>query len=77
MLPLISVFDIIFMSVFQTGQANPRNGRNTDEAHPPIHPTKVIAPSALNNDRERQVYEVYKLHPSSSYFGRIITATFD
>ncbi|KAI5859394.1 DNA topoisomerase [Durotheca rogersii] len=38
------------------GFQQPRQGRNDDKAHPPIHPITYAAPSALN-DRERRVYE--------------------
>eukprot|EP00045_Choanoeca_perplexa_P016767 m.230644 g.230644 ORF g.230644 m.230644 type:complete len:1080 (+) comp17354_c0_seq4:65-3304(+) len=41
------------------GHVNPRNGRNTDEAHPPIHPTKSV--NNLNG-REAQVYELISRH---------------
>ncbi|CAI9636492.1 unnamed protein product [Alternaria burnsii] len=34
----------------------PRQGRNNDKAHPPIHPVNYVASSQLN-DRERTVYE--------------------
>jgi DNA topoisomerase-3 len=39
------------------GAPTPRNGRNSDEAHPPIHPTKLALPDTLEN-RERQIYEL-------------------
>jgi DNA topoisomerase-3 len=38
------------------GFRQPREGRNNDKAHPPIHPVNYVAPNALN-DRERTVYE--------------------
>lgn len=34
----------------------PREGRNDDKAHPPIHPVTYAAPSALN-DHEKRLYE--------------------
>lgn len=34
----------------------PRNGKNNDKAHPPIHPVVCVQPDALNGD-ERRVYE--------------------
>jgi DNA topoisomerase III len=34
----------------------PRQGRNDDKAHPPIHPISYAAPSVLN-DNEKRVYE--------------------
>lgn len=34
----------------------PRNGRNNDKAHPPIHPVNFVAPAALNQEEQR-VYE--------------------
>jgi DNA topoisomerase-3 len=34
----------------------PREGRNNDKAHPPIHPVNYVTPSQLNGD-ERKVYE--------------------
>lgn len=39
------------------GFNQPRNGRNNDKAHPPIHPVNWVAPTALANDKERKVYE--------------------
>ncbi|KAF2176453.1 DNA topoisomerase 3-beta [Zopfia rhizophila CBS 207.26] len=39
------------------GFSQPRNGRNNDKAHPPIHPVNYVAPGALNDDREKRVYE--------------------
>ncbi|KAI1772366.1 prokaryotic type I DNA topoisomerase [Hypoxylon cercidicola] len=39
------------------GFQQPRQGRNDDKAHPPIHPITYVAPSALNNDREKKIYE--------------------
>ncbi|KNG48423.1 prokaryotic type I DNA topoisomerase [Stemphylium lycopersici] len=38
------------------GFQQPRQGRNNDKAHPPIHPVNYVAPGQLN-DRERTVYE--------------------
>lgn len=38
------------------GFHQPRNGRNNDKAHPPIHPVNYVAPNALK-DNERRVYE--------------------
>ncbi|EUC45325.1 hypothetical protein COCMIDRAFT_95795 [Bipolaris oryzae ATCC 44560] len=38
------------------GFQQPRQGRNNDKAHPPIHPVNYVAPTQLN-DRERAVYE--------------------
>ncbi|KAI0481094.1 DNA topoisomerase [Xylariaceae sp. FL0804] len=38
------------------GFQQPRQGRNDDKAHPPIHPITYAAPTALEND-ERKVYE--------------------
>ncbi|KAH6633732.1 DNA topoisomerase 3-beta [Boeremia exigua] len=38
------------------GFNQPRNGRNNDKAHPPIHPVNYVAPGSLN-ENERKVYE--------------------
>lgn len=38
------------------GFSQPRQGRNDDKAHPPIHPITYVAPSALN-ENERKIYE--------------------
>ncbi len=38
------------------GFNQPRNGRNNDKAHPPIHPVNYVASSSLN-ENERKVYE--------------------
>lgn len=35
----------------------PRNGRNNDKAHPPIHPVTFVTPDALDNHNERRVFE--------------------
>jgi DNA topoisomerase III len=35
----------------------PRNGRNNDKAHPPIHPIAHVAANALQNAESRKVYE--------------------
>ncbi|PNS17943.1 DNA topoisomerase 3 [Sphaceloma murrayae] len=35
----------------------PRDGRNDDKAHPPIHPVTFVNPAALDNDDERKVLE--------------------
>jgi DNA topoisomerase-3 len=39
------------------GFHQPREGRNDDKAHPPIHPVTYCAPGGLANDEERRVYE--------------------
>lgn len=39
---------------------NPRAGKKSDQAHPPIHPTKPAAPSF--SDEERRVYELVVRH---------------
>lgn len=38
------------------GFNQPRNGRNNDKAHPPIHPVNYVNPNQLN-DNEKRVYE--------------------
>jgi DNA topoisomerase-3 len=38
------------------GFHQPRNGRNNDKAHPPIHPVNYVNPASLS-DSERRVYE--------------------
>ena len=43
-------------SLVNGGFHQPRNGRNNDKAHPPIHPVNYVAPTQLN-DSERKVYE--------------------
>ena len=35
----------------------PKEGRNNDRAHPPIHPVNYVTDGALRNDDERKVYE--------------------
>ena len=37
--------------------SQPRNGRNNDKAHPPIHPVNFVNPASLSNDEERRVHE--------------------
>lgn len=39
------------------GFNQPRQGRNNDKAHPPIHPVNHVAASHLRDDEERRVYE--------------------
>lgn len=43
-------------SLMNGGFNQPRNGRNNDKAHPPIHPVNYVVPTQLN-DKERRVYE--------------------
>ncbi|WPH01340.1 Hypothetical protein R9X50_00418100 [Acrodontium crateriforme] len=38
------------------GFSQPRNGRNNDKAHPPIHPVNFVNPTSLTSDEQR-VYE--------------------
>ena len=46
-----------FAQMLMNGGFNqPRNGRNNDKAHPPIHPVNYVAPTALS-DTEKRVYE--------------------
>jgi DNA topoisomerase-3 len=44
-------------SLVNGGFSQPRQGRNNDKAHPPIHPVNFVAQSALVNADERKVYE--------------------
>jgi DNA topoisomerase IA len=45
-------------SYLQTQQPpNPRNGNNNDEAHPPIHPTKLKVDGFRSQDHQK-IYEV-------------------
>lgn len=39
------------------GFRQPREGRNNDKAHPPIHPVNFVNPTALQNEDERRVHE--------------------
>ena len=39
------------------GFHQPREGRNDDKAHPPIHPVSYCAPGGYANDEERRIYE--------------------
>ncbi|KAF9636879.1 DNA topoisomerase type IA [Lasiodiplodia theobromae] len=39
------------------GFRQPRNGRNNDQAHPPIHPVNFVEKTALHDENERRVYE--------------------
>ena len=43
-------------SLMSGGFLQPRNGRNNDQAHPPIHPVTYVASGVLNADQHR-VYE--------------------
>ncbi|KAI0876092.1 DNA topoisomerase [Hypoxylon argillaceum] len=43
-------------SLVNGGFQQPRQGRNDDKAHPPIHPITFAAPSVLN-DQEKKIYE--------------------
>jgi len=44
-------------SLMNGGFNQPRQGRNNDKAHPPIHPVNFATPNALSNQDERKVYE--------------------
>ncbi len=56
----INIFCIDFASrVLQSGGPNPRKGKKSDQAHPPIHPTKAGA--NLQGD-EARVYELIVRH---------------
>ena len=41
---------------------NPRQGKKTDQAHPPIHPTKYASLAQLSSDNERKIYEFVVRH---------------
>ncbi|GAM88847.1 hypothetical protein ANO11243_068810 [Dothideomycetidae sp. 11243] len=43
-------------SLIDGGYHTPRNGRNNDKAHPPIHPVNYVNPASLNPD-DRRVHE--------------------
>ncbi len=43
-------------ALLQSGFSWPRNGRNNDKAHPPIHPVNFVNPATLPHDEQR-VYE--------------------
>lgn len=65
---------ILFATWFKTGDSawgafaqrvlndgiNPRQGKKSDQAHPPIHPTKYAA--NLSNEKERKLYEYIVRH---------------
>jgi len=56
--PLLYVFDYAEMTRLLDGAfQRPRNGRNNDQAHPPIHPVNFVSPTALSSDNERRVHE--------------------
>lgn len=40
----------------------PRKGGHDDQAHPPIHPTKMVNSNELQNDNERKIYELVTRH---------------
>lgn len=40
----------------------PRKGGRDDNAHPPIHPIKAVAPGELQNRKEEQIYELIARH---------------
>jgi DNA topoisomerase-3 len=40
----------------------PKSGGHDDQAHPPIHPTKCIELSELQNNDEKQLYELISRH---------------
>lgn len=44
------------------GGPSPRNGRKTDEAHPPIHPLKMAERNEFQNRNEWAVYELVVRH---------------
>ncbi|KDO34566.1 hypothetical protein SPRG_00629 [Saprolegnia parasitica CBS 223.65] len=52
-----------YVAALQNGKFEaPRSGKHDDQAHPPIHPTKCVPLSSLNNDVERRVYELVVRH---------------
>ena len=40
----------------------PSDGGHDDQAHPPIHPTKLAQPNELGNEDEKKVYELVVRH---------------
>ncbi|XP_075589199.1 topoisomerase 3-alpha isoform X2 [Dermatophagoides farinae] len=46
--------------ILELGGANPRNGNKSDQAHPPIHPTKPA--TNLTDEEQRKVYELITRH---------------
>ncbi len=40
----------------------PRHGNKDDQAHPPIHPTKSVELTSLENEEEKQIYELVVRH---------------
>lgn len=48
-------------NLLQHGWSRPRNGRDDDKAHPPIHPTKSGDHLPANSD-EKKVYELVARH---------------
>ena len=68
------------LGVLTNGGPRPRQGRKSDQAHPPIHPTKAAHPNSLNGD-EARVYELIVRHflacVSQDALGKETTVTID
>lgn len=50
-------FHISYHSLLNDAFKLPRNGRNNDKAHPPIHPVAHVAQTHLDNVEDRKIYE--------------------
>ena len=49
--------DNLIRSLLDGAFRTPRNGKNNDKAHPPIHPVNPVVQANLNSMEERKVYE--------------------
>ncbi|CEF67527.1 DNA topoisomerase 3-alpha [Strongyloides ratti] len=48
--------------ILNNGGPNPRNGKKTDEAHPPIHPLALVTKEQLQNNDMFRLYELIVRH---------------
>uniref|UniRef100_A0A915DD97 DNA topoisomerase n=1 Tax=Ditylenchus dipsaci TaxID=166011 RepID=A0A915DD97_9BILA len=48
--------------ILNNGAPNPRDGNKSDQAHPPIHPTKYVTRNEIPNSEEWRVYELVVRH---------------
>uniref|UniRef100_A0A0N5A5K3 DNA topoisomerase n=1 Tax=Parastrongyloides trichosuri TaxID=131310 RepID=A0A0N5A5K3_PARTI len=48
--------------ILNNGGPNPRNGKKSDQAHPPIHPLKMETKERMNHDGMWKVYELIVRH---------------
>ncbi len=59
---LASNISLCFLRLLDGGFKTPKQGKNNDNSHPPIHPTKYINPASLQDNDQRRLYELITRH---------------